>query len=81
MGLPHPGADHVPEYGETEYTGVVGPAGVPKYKKRGALTPSEEARLLRLTGTKDPKAEVNYRIWEGETAEKTRRQKEGDRHL
>lgn len=79
--LPHPGADHEPEYGETEYTGLMGPAGVPKYRPRRALTPSDQARLARLTGTMDPKAPVSERIWQGEDIEKTTKQEEGEKHL
>ena len=79
MPLPHPGADHVPEYGETEYSGVTGPAGVPKYRPKRALTPSDQARLARLTGTQDPKAPVIDRVWQGEDIEKTARQREGER--
>jgi hypothetical protein len=44
-----------------------------------ALTPSEEARLLRTTGTRDPAAPMSDRIWNGEDIELTDRQKEGMR--
>ena len=63
----------------TEYTGVMGPAGVPAFKKRSALSASEQARLMRLTGTTDPQAEISWRHWLGEAVEPNSRQVEGER--
>lgn len=73
-----PGYDHARESGESEYGGVVGPAGVAKYRPRRALSASDEARLLRTTGTRDPKAPKSDRVWNGEDIEKTQRQKRGE---
>jgi len=70
--------DHRREPGESEYGGVVGPVGVAKYRRRRALSASDEARLLRTTGTLDPKAPKSDRVWRGEDIEKTQRQKQGE---
>lgn len=64
---------------ETEYGGEMGPAGVPAQRPRTALSASDEARLLRLTGTLDPKAPRSDRVWNGEAVEKTAAQKEGEK--
>jgi len=66
------------ETGGSEYTGVMGPAGVPKYKKRKALSASEEARLMRLTGTRDPQAPISWRHWNGQKVDKSAREIEGE---
>jgi len=65
--------------GGTEYTGVIGPAGVPAFKPRAALSASEEARLMRLTGTRDPQAPISWRHWNGQKVEKSAREIEGER--
>jgi hypothetical protein len=62
----------------TEYTGVTGPAGVPKYRPPSALTSSDKLRLMRLVGVMDPAALVSERVWNGEDRERTLRQKIGD---
>lgn len=73
-----PRYDHAREVGESEYDGVRGPVGVPKYRPRRALSASDEARLLRTTGTRDPKAPKSDRVWNGEDINKTQRQKRGE---
>jgi hypothetical protein len=64
--------------GESEYSGKAGPAGVGIRKPQKAVSASDEARLARLTGTKDPKAPINDRVWYGEAPRKTERQRRGD---
>jgi hypothetical protein len=63
----------------SEYTGEFGPTGVPLHKPQRAVTASEEARMARLTGLKDPAEPINWRVWYGEGLEKTARQVEGDK--
>lgn len=67
------------EAGETEYTGLTGPAGVPFRKRRRSLSASEQARLMRLTGTLDPTAPISDRHWNGQAVEKSAREIEGER--
>lgn len=62
----------------TEYSGVSGPAGIPKHRPRSALSASDQARLDRIVGVRDPKAPVSDRVWNGEAIEKTQRQREGE---
>jgi hypothetical protein len=67
------------DWSDSEYTGVTGPAGVPAFKDRRALSASEEARLMRLTGTRDPLAPISWRHWRGQAVEKSAREIEGER--
>ena len=68
----------LPEDLGTEYNGKMGPAGVPKYRPVRALTASDRARLLRLTGKLDPEAPVSVMVWNGEDVKRTVRQEVGD---
>jgi hypothetical protein len=61
-----------------EYTGEFGPTGVPAFKRRGAVTASEEMRMSRLTADKDPLKPVNYRVWNGQRPEKSARELLGE---
>lgn len=63
----------------TEYTGVTGPAGVPAHRPRRALSASDQARLMRLTGTLDPQAPISDRHWYGQAVDKSDRELEGER--
>lgn len=67
------------DQGGTEYTGLMGPAGVPAFRPRRALSASDQARLMRLTGTLDPQAPISWRHWYGQKVEKTAREIEGER--
>lgn len=62
----------------TEYTGRMGPAGVPAERPRSALSASDQARLMRLTGTFDPQAPISWRHWHGQAVEKSARELEGE---
>jgi hypothetical protein len=66
------------DYG-SEYTGRMGPAGVPAKRPRAALSASDQARLMRLTGTLDPEAPISDRHWYGQNVEKSARELEGER--
>jgi len=63
----------------TEYTGRTGPAGVPLHRSRKALSASDRARLMRLTGTFDPQAPISNRHWNGQAVTKSAREIEGER--
>jgi hypothetical protein len=63
----------------SEFTAQTGPMGVDVRKTPGMLSASEEARLMRTTGTRDPTAPFSERVWRGEDVEKTQRQLEGER--
>jgi hypothetical protein len=39
------------------------------------LTPSDEARLLRIVGKLDPKAPTSERVWQGEDIKPNARQR------
>lgn len=69
-----------PLAGETEYTGTMGrgTAGVSSRKPEAALSASDQERLMRLTDPDDPDRRLNWRIWRGETPERTPAQVEGD---
>jgi hypothetical protein len=70
-----------PEPTESEYDGIRGPAGVPKYRREATLTASDKARLERLTGTHDPKAPLSDRVWNGQNIHKSDRELEGESWL
>lgn len=63
---------------DTEYGGLMGPAGVPVRRPKKALSASDEARLMRLTGTRDPAAPISDRVWNGQSATKSPRELEGE---
>ena len=63
---------------ETEYTGEFGPTGVPAFKRQAAVTASEEMRMSRLTGTKDPLEPINWRVWYGQKPERSAKEELGD---
>jgi hypothetical protein len=65
--------------GGSEYTGVMGPAGVPAHRPKRALSASDQARLMRLTGTLDPAAPISDRHWNGQAVEKSAKELEGER--
>jgi len=69
-----------PQPNETEYTGTMGrsTSGVPAARPKTALSASDQMRLSRLTDENDPDRRVNWRIWQGETPERTPEQVEGD---
>lgn len=67
-----------PQPDETEYEGLKGPAGVPKYRPAKALTASDKLRLERLTGTHDPQATISRRVWEGQNRHKSDRELKGE---
>jgi len=58
----------------TEYEGTMGPAGVPKYRHQRNMGANDRARLLRLTGTTNPRAPISARVWNGEDLLPTSRQ-------
>jgi hypothetical protein len=58
----------------TEYEGTMGPAGVPKYRPPRHMRANDRARLLRLTGTTNPRAPISTRVWNGEDILPTSRQ-------
>lgn len=67
--------------GETEYEGTMGAStsGIPEKRPESALSASDEARLARITDLNDPHRRLNYRIWHGETPQRTPEQVEGDK--
>ena len=69
-----------PKAGESEYSGTMGRSttGIPEARPNAALSASDRARLQRIAAPNDPARRFNWRIWFGETPEKTERQEEGD---
>lgn len=63
---------------DTEYGGLMGPAGVPLKRPRKALSASDQARLMRTVGELDPTKERSERVWNGQARDKSSREIEGE---
>lgn len=50
--------------GRSEYDATRGPAGI-EIKGADAMEAADKMRMQRLTGTEDPDAPVDRRVWEG----------------
>lgn len=64
----------VPWDAGTEYEGTMGTVSVPKYRPPRAMRANDRARLLRATGTTNPRAPFSVRVWNGEDILLTREQ-------
>jgi len=69
-----------PKAGESEYNGRMGRSttGIPEDRPENALSASDEARLDKISDRNDRARRLNYRIWFGETPERSAAQVEGD---